>query len=55
MDAYDIRKLYELVGENLQLKQMYTNLSLDHEALKDVVTNGKGPSEKREVANYMKE
>ena len=38
MDASDIRKLKELEDENLRLKQMYANLSLEHEALKDVVT-----------------
>ena len=38
MDASDIRKLKELEDENQRLKQMYANLSLEHEALKDVVT-----------------
>ena len=38
MDASDIRKLKELEDENRRLKQMYANLSLEHEALKDVVT-----------------
>ena len=38
MDASDIRKLKELGDENRRLKQMYANLSLEQEALKDVVT-----------------
>ena len=38
MDASDIRKLKELEDETRRLKQMYANLSLEHEALKDVVT-----------------
>ena len=38
MDASDIRKLKELEDENRRLKQMYANLSLEEEALKDVVT-----------------
>ena len=37
MEASDIRKLKELEDENRRLKQMYANLSLEHEALKDVV------------------
>jgi len=37
MEASDIRKLKELADENRRLKQMYANLSLEHEALKDVV------------------
>ncbi len=37
MEASDIRKLKELEDENRRLKQMFANLSLEHEALKDVV------------------
>jgi putative transposase len=37
MEASDIRKLKELEDENRRLKRMYANLSLEHEALKDVV------------------
>ena len=32
------RQVKELEDENRRLKQMYANLSLEHEALKDVVT-----------------
>ena len=37
MTASDIKKLKELEDENRRLKQMYAALSLQHEALKDVV------------------
>jgi putative transposase len=37
MTASDIKKLKELEEENRRLKQMYADLSLQHEALKDVV------------------
>lgn len=37
MEASDIRKLKELEDENRRLKRMYANLSLEHEALKNVV------------------
>ena len=37
MTASDIKKLKELEVENRRLKQMYADLSLQHEALKDVV------------------
>lgn len=37
MTASDVRKLKELEDENRRLKRMYADLSLQHEALKDVV------------------
>ena len=37
MEISDIRKMKELAEENRRLKQMYADLSLKHEALKDVV------------------
>jgi len=37
MEIADIRKLKELADENRRLKQMYAELSLKHEALKDIV------------------
>ena len=36
MEASDIRKLKELDDENRRLKRLYANLSLEHDALKDV-------------------
>jgi len=47
MEASDVRRLKELEEENLRLKRMYANLSLDHEILKDVITKkGWGPANK---------
>jgi putative transposase len=37
MEASDIRKLKDLRAENQRLKQMYANLSLENEALKDII------------------
>ena len=37
MDVSDVRRLKELEDENQRLKRMYANLSLEHEALKDVI------------------
>ena len=37
MEASDIKRLKEFEAENHHLKQMYANLSLENEALKDIV------------------
>lgn len=37
MEVSDVRRLKELEDENRRLKRMYANLSLEHEALKDVI------------------
>jgi putative transposase len=37
MEASDIRRLKELEEENGKLKRMFANLSLENEALKDVI------------------
>jgi len=37
MDASALRRLKELEEENRCLKQMYAELSLEHQALKDIV------------------
>jgi putative transposase len=37
MTASDVKKLKELADENRRLKRMYADLSLQHEALKDVI------------------
>jgi len=37
MTASDVKKLKELEDENRRLKRMYADLSLQHEALKDVI------------------
>lgn len=38
MSASDIKRLKELEEENVRLKRMYADLSLDHQILKDVVS-----------------
>lgn len=37
MEAADIRRLKELEDENRRLKQMYADISLENQALKDVI------------------
>ena len=37
MEASDIRRLKEMEDENRRLKHMFADLSLKHEALKDIV------------------
>lgn len=37
LDTSQLKRLRELEDENRRLKQMYANLSLDHEILKDIV------------------
>ncbi len=37
IEASDIKKLKDLEAENKRLKQMYANLSLEHEILKDII------------------
>lgn len=37
LEASDLKRLKELEEENRRLKQMYADLSLDHEILKDIV------------------
>ena len=37
MNASDLRRLKELEEENKRLKQMFAELSLDHQVLKDIV------------------
>jgi putative transposase len=37
MTLSESKRLRELEGENARLKKMYADLSLEHEALKDVV------------------
>lgn len=39
IEASDVARLKELEHENVRLKQMCANLSLEHEVLKDIVAN----------------
>jgi len=38
LDASDLKRLRELEAENSQLKRMYADLSLENEALKDLIS-----------------
>jgi putative transposase len=38
LEASDVKRLKELAYENSRLKRMYADLSLEHAALKDVIT-----------------
>ncbi len=38
LDASDLKRLRELETENSQLKRMYADLSLENEALKDLIS-----------------
>lgn len=37
MELSDLKRLKEVESENRRLKQMYADLSLEHEALKDII------------------
>ncbi len=37
MSISEVRRMKELEEENRRLKQMYANLSLEHEVLKDII------------------
>ena len=39
MDVAQVRRLKELEEENRKLKQMYANLALDNQILRDVIDN----------------
>ncbi len=47
MEVSDIRKMKELAQENRRLQQMYADLSLKHEALKDIVPRSENGSTAR--------
>jgi len=47
MEASDVKRLKELEEENVRLKKMFADLSLDHSILKEVITKkGWGPGNK---------
>ena len=55
MEASDIKRLKELEDENLRLKQMYAELSLDHKLLKDIVEKSVKPAIRREGGRLRKD
>ncbi len=55
MEDSDIRRLKDLEEENRKLKNMFANLSLENEALKDVIAKKLlKPAEKRELVDYLR-
>jgi len=38
LDASDVKRMRELEAENSQLKRMYAELSLENQALKDLIS-----------------
>ncbi|HAU5601088.1 MULTISPECIES: IS3 family transposase [unclassified Citrobacter] len=54
MEASDIKKIKDLEDENLRLKQMFADLSLENRALKDVIEKKPlKPSCKRELVTHL--
>lgn len=48
LEVNELKRIRELEDENLRLKKMYADLSLDHSILKDVITKkGWGPVNKK--------
>lgn len=48
MEVNELQRMRELEQENLRLKKMFADLSLDHSILKDVITKkGWGPVNKK--------
>jgi len=39
MSVSEVKRMKELEEEHRRLKQMYANLSLEHEVLKDIIEN----------------
>ncbi len=54
MEASDIKKLKDLKEENRRLKQMFTDLRLESQALKDVIEKkALKTAVKRELVSYL--
>ena len=48
LEVNELQRMRDLEQENLRLKKMFADLSLDHSILKDVITKkGWGPASKR--------
>ena len=49
MSVSEVKRMKELEEENRRLKQMYANLSLEHEILKDIIPYGKNSRSRGET------
>ena len=52
LDASAVKRLRELKAENRKLKQMYTDLSLEHQVLKDIVEKTVKPSDTHGLSDH---
>jgi hypothetical protein len=52
MSVSELKRMRELEEENCRLKQMYANLSPEHEVLKDIIEKTLQVAERRELAHY---
>lgn len=55
MEASDILRFKEMEDESRRLKQMFADLSLNHEELNDVVEKNFRPAVKRELVDYARD
>jgi len=53
MEASDVRRLKELEEENMRLKRIYAELSLTHEATKDLIKKGLVTQDRRDLAKDL--
>jgi len=53
MSISELKRLKELEEENRRLKQMYANLSLEYEALKDVIEKNAKSGRATQVGNQL--
>jgi len=54
MDVSEARRLKDLEEENSRLKRMVADLSLDNQALKDLVKKMVSPEERRAAVEYLR-
>lgn len=52
MRIREVKRMKELEEENHRLKQMYANLSLEHNVLKDIIEKTLQVAEKRKLVSY---
>src|ERR1051325_8839725 len=52
MSVSEVKRMKELEEENRRLKQMYANLSLEHEVLKDIIKKTLKVAGRRKLASY---
>lgn len=53
MNGKELKRLKDLEEENRRLKQMYANLSLDHQMAKEIIEKALKPCRKRAIAKEL--